>query len=181
MDIRRVVGNVGQPDITLMVSPPNLLVKPPIQDFRAFTHAPYDQKRINSFPGTSLHLSFTKWKQPLNGGDYGLIDKDIFLVEAVISVRDSGQWVTDIDILTADPWNYAVTAQYKCNQYQKTFQGEFVSIDSWEELLDPPLTFGIVRAQGNWAARLAVLCVLKQKNMASRAGAIDPKHLVCIA
>ena len=175
MDIRRVVGNVGQPGITLMVSPPNLLVKPPIQDFRAVTHAPYDYKRINKFSGTSLHLSFTKWRQPLTSRHYGIIDQDIFMTEAVVSVRDSGRWVADIDVLAANLGNHALTAECNCHQLQESFSGDFVSIDSWEELLDPPLTFGIVRAHGNWAARLAAVCVWTQKNKTNWPGVVDPK------
>ncbi|MCJ1230364.1 hypothetical protein MMC12_007037 [Toensbergia leucococca] len=64
IDIKRVIGNVGQPGIVLMVSPQNLRIKPPNRDFRAVTHAEYDFSRRNSFSGTSLHLSFTKWKLP---------------------------------------------------------------------------------------------------------------------
>ena len=73
-DIRRVVGNVGKPGITLLVSPQNPLVKPPSRDFRVITHDKYDYQRLDSFSGTSLHLSFTKWMFPLNDGEYGLID-----------------------------------------------------------------------------------------------------------
>ena len=182
VDIRRVVGNVGQPGINLMVSPQKLLVKPPSRDFRAVMHADYDYKRIDSFSGTSLHLLFMKWKLPLSGGDYGLIDQDIFMAEAVISFRDSGRWVADIDILATQPENRALRAECNCGQSNSSFKGRFSSIDSWEEILDPPLTFGIVRAHENWAARLAALCVLKQKNMVSRAGVVDAKGhcLTCL-
>lgn len=179
IDIRRVVGNVGQPGITLMISPQNVLVKPPGRDFRAVRHVDYNYERIDSFSGTSLHLSFTKWKLPLSGGDHGLIDQDIFLAEAVVSVRDCGRWVADIDVLAAQPESYALHADCNCQQPSSKFQGDFVSIDSWEELLDPPLAPSIVRAHGNWAARLAVICVMKQKNMVSRAGIVDGK-LSCL-
>lgn len=181
IDVRRVVGNVGQPGITLMISPQNLLIKPPNRDFREVKHIDYNYQRIDSFSGTSLHLSFTKWKLPLSGGDYGLIDQDIFMAEAVIQVLDSGRWVADIDVLAAQPQDYHPYTDCDCRQPSSNFKGDFVSVDSWEELLDPPLTFSIIRAHGNWAARLAAICVMKQKNMAVQAWVVNPKTcLTCL-
>jgi len=172
-DIRHVTGNVGKPGITLLVSPQNPLVKPPSRDFRAATHAEYDHKRSDNFSGTSLHLSFTKWTLPLNGGEYGLIDQDIFLAEAVVSVRDCGRWIADIDVLGVRPEEYVINIACKCNHRNKFFVKACTSIDSWEELLDPPLAVGIFRAHENWAARLAAICILKQKNMVSRVVIVD--------
>ena len=97
-DIRRFIRKVGRPVITLLVSPPNLPVKPPSRNFRVMTHADYDYKQLDSFPGTSLHLSFTQWMFSLNDGDYGLIDQAIFLAEAVVTVRDSGRWIADMNL-----------------------------------------------------------------------------------
>ena len=57
------------------------------------THTDYNYKRLDSFPGTSLHLSFTKWMFFFNDGDYSLINQDIFLAEAVVS--GTGQWSLD--------------------------------------------------------------------------------------
>ena len=165
-EIVHVVGNVGKPGITLLVSPPRLLIKPPERDFRAVKHVEYDSNRVDNFSSTSLHLSFTKWMQPLNSGEYGLIDQDVFLVEAVISVRDSGRWIADIDVIDARPERCLVTNN--CKDVHEV-DAALTSIDSWEELLDPPLTTGVVRAHGNWAARLAVFSILKQKGWNDRA------------
>ncbi len=179
-DIRRVIGNVGKPGITLLVSPRDLLVKPPSRDFRVITHADYDYKRLDSFSGTSLHLSFTKWMFPLNDGEYGLIDQDIFLAEAVVSVRDRGRWIADIDVVGARPDDYVFNVKCQCNNQDKSFSKAYTSIDSWEELLDPPLAVGIFRAHGNWAARLAAICILKQKNVDSRLFLLD-QDTACLA
>ena len=179
-DIRRVIGNVGKPGITLLVSPQNLLVKSPGRDFRVITHADYDYQRLDSFSGTSLHLSFTKWMFPLNDGEYGLIDQDIFLAEAVVSVRDSGRWIADIDVVGARPEDYVFNIPCQCNSRNETFSKAYISIDSWEELLDPPLAVGIFRAHGNWAARLAAICILKQKQVDSRVFLLD-KDTACLA
>lgn len=59
-DIRRVIRKVSRPVITLLVQPSDLPGKPPSRDFRFMTHADYYYKRLDSFPGTSLYLSFTK-------------------------------------------------------------------------------------------------------------------------
>ena len=168
-DIRRIVGNVGKPGIALLVSPQNLMVKPPSQDFRAATHAEYDGGRLDNFSGTSLHLSFTGWKVPRGDGEYGLIDQDVFLAEAAISVRDCGRWIADIDVLNVTPEKYVIDTECDCDHQNTAFTRPYMSIDSWEELLDPPLDQGIFTAHGNWAARLAAICILKQKNMSRRA------------
>ena len=164
-DIRRMIGNVGKAGITVLISPRNLLIKAPREDFRAATHAEYDGRRLDNFWGTSLHLSFTKWAMPLNAGDYGPIDQDVIIAEAVISVRDCGRWIADIDVLSVRPEDYIVGIDCKCSHLNKSFAGKYTSIDNWEELLDPPLSLSIFRAHENWAARLAAFCVLKQKTI----------------
>ncbi|KAK0507455.1 hypothetical protein JMJ35_009978 [Cladonia borealis] len=179
-DIKRVVGNLGKPGITLLVSPQNPLVKSPSRDFRLIMHANYDYQRLDSFSGTSLHLSFTKWTFPLNDGEYGLIDQDIFLAEVVVSVRDSGRWIADIDVVGARPEDYVFNIACQCNNRHESFSKSYISIDSWEELLDPPLAIGIFRAHGNWAARLAAICILKQKKVDGRVFLLD-KDTACLA
>lgn len=180
-NIRHVVGNVGKPGISLLISPQKLLIKQCSHDYRAVVHAGYDRQRLDNFAGSTLHLSFTKWTMPLNGGEYGLIDQDIFLIEAVISVRDCGRWIADIDVIGARWEDFVLRVNCKCNLRGQSFQGTYTSIDSWEELLDPPLSPSIVRAHGNWVARLAAICILKQKSMASRACVLkeDTECLTC--
>ena len=60
-DIRHLLGNVGRPGKTLLVSPPNLPLKPPNRDIRVITHADYDYKRLDHFSDTSYVCL------PLNG------------------------------------------------------------------------------------------------------------------
>ena len=48
-DIRLIVRNVGRPGMTLLVSPPNLPVKPPSRDFRIMTHADYELQTAGQF------------------------------------------------------------------------------------------------------------------------------------
>ena len=48
-----------------------------------------------------------------------------------------------------------------CN-HSDSVSMDFVTLDSWEEILDTPLCVGIVRAQDNMSARLAVAVLLSQ-------------------
>jgi hypothetical protein len=128
------------------------------------THAGYNFRREDNFNATSLHLRFTDWKIPLATGDDGLIDQDIFLVEAVVSVRDRGEEVADLNVFAAAPSLSIRNLPSACNcEYAEAPRAkEYISIDSWDELLDPPENVGVVRAHGNWAARLAAVCIIRQ-------------------
>ncbi|KAK6850980.1 hypothetical protein PG987_000614 [Apiospora arundinis] len=100
--IVRIVGNVGRSGISLLVAPaPPPLVRPLSDSYRAVAYANFDGKRENNFAGTSLHLSFTPHEFPLDYGTSGIIDHQVFFVESVVSVHDSGKWVADLDIIGA--------------------------------------------------------------------------------
>jgi hypothetical protein len=162
-EVRRLTGNVGMPGISLMVLPQSpLQIRTLGYDLRVVPHVIYDHKRQNNFQGTSLHLSFTNWRRPFDGENRGTIDERIFLVECVVSVHDRGKWVADLDVLALrgneriQPWDLSCVCD-------GAGDGNTTSIDSWEEVLDPPENIGVVRAHGNWAARLATLAVYRQK------------------
>ena len=164
--IRRIVGILGIPGIHILISPEELQVKKQTEDFRAIEHAPYDFKREDNFRGVSLHLSPTSWKipVPLTSQPVGNIDQDLFLAEAVVSVRDKGHWYADIDILKAvSPSKQVVKARCRCGKKTQRALEDYTSIDTFEELLDPPETPGVVRAYKNWPARLAACCIVRQK------------------
>ncbi|MCJ1247754.1 hypothetical protein MMC30_004969 [Trapelia coarctata] len=161
--IKRIVGNVGHAGITIMVPPRDPKVRPLTDDYMVISQEPYDQKRENNFQSTSLHMSFTGYELPLDIGDYGTIDSNLFIIETVISVRDHGVWVADVDILNAITDNKLCKAAYRpCHPLEDSSfeKGSPISIDSWEDLLDAPESVGIVRAHGNWIARLAATAVL---------------------
>ncbi|KAK8069992.1 hypothetical protein PG994_006608 [Apiospora phragmitis] len=145
------------------------------QLLRAVTYADFDGKRENNFTSTSLHLSFTPHEFPLDYGVAGLIDHQVFFVESVISVHDSGKWVADLDIIR--PFHddarqilklpkgvRAKRGHEHSDEKKKAVVDSFVSIDTWEEVLDAAPTHSLVRASDNWAARLAVLAVILQNS-----------------
>ncbi|EFR01728.1 hypothetical protein MGYG_04729 [Nannizzia gypsea CBS 118893] len=184
-EIRRLVGNIGKRGISMLVAPRNPRIREPKYDHSIVNHAPYDGKRENNFNDTSLHLSFTEWTIPLATADSQTIDQDVFLVESVISVRDRGELVADLDILGIHEDKLMIRDEASLSiltdgvDDDAMLTGDLTSIDSWEELLDPPLGVGVFRAHGNWVARLAATSILmqrkKHKEMAIFNKSISPK------
>lgn len=160
--VKRVVGNFGRSGISLLVLPP----EPPRvrslgDNWRAVPHQPHDYRREDNLRGTTLALSFTDWKRPLVGSQRGMIDEDLNFVEGVISVHDRGIWVADLNLM--DLKVVAASFTCLCNSERGIADVELTSIDSWEELLDAPDNLGVVRAHGNWAARLAAVAIRHQQ------------------
>ena len=83
-----------------------------------------------------------------------------------MSVRDCGAWIADIDVLGSlphiinsrmhDPTGHVCS----CARPASSLEGEFVTIDNWNELIDIPQTAAIVRSHLNWGARLAISSIL---------------------
>ncbi len=177
--VRRLTGNVGMPGISLMILPQSpLRIRPMSHDLRVVPHLEYDHKRQDNFQGTSLHLSFTNWRRPFDAADHGMIDETIFWVECVVSVHDRGKWVADVDILALENRGYIEPWPLAC-ECGGSGDGNMTSIDSWEEILDLPENVGVVRAHGNWAARLAVLAVCRQRKDPSEVFVVRPKDTLC--
>lgn len=195
---KRIIGNVGHAGMTMMVAPQDPRIRSLSDDYTLVNHVDYDSKREDNFQGTSLHLSFTNWKLPLDTGAKGTIDQDIHLVESVVSVHDRGMWVADLDPLKVPPSRedgYIFCAQtagasqshvmiVKCDHpelHNQASADDFTSIDSWEELLDPPENVGIFRAHKNWAARLAATSILLQReDFHEEIFILDPDSNTCL-
>ena len=164
--IKRITGNVGRPGLTMMVAPNKPQIRAPSNSYRLVNHVDYDGKREDNFKNTSLHLSFTEWNVPLvssSTGDRGAIDQDVFFLESVVSVHDQGTWVADLDVLkllkdvTQNNRSYDIATEI-CDCSEKNPIEQKVglqkkvpaSIDTWDELLDPPESIAIFRAKDNW-------------------------------
>ncbi|RYP24071.1 hypothetical protein DL765_000799 [Monosporascus sp. GIB2] len=171
--VTRIVGNIGRPGISLLIPPAACpLVRALSSSFRAVSYAPFDGNREDNFKSTSLHLSFTSHEFPVDYGDSGIIDHQVFLVESVISVYDAGEWVADLDVLKIFnkeyeqrfpiPRSRVKKACIHSEESYKEILEKFAVIDSWEEVLDTPPAVGLVRAHKNWPARLAISVILSQ-------------------
>ena len=136
-----------------------------IHGFRDIVHRPFDGHLQNNFRTTSLHLSFTTAESPLGDNFSGMQDNELYLLETLLSIHEGGDWVADLDILSSfSSRNYATLAPCKEQEGTtrwKTHPEQGIScIDNWADFLEPPeACFGIVRACGDWEARLATFSV----------------------
>jgi len=162
-EVRRVFGNISRAGISMLIPPKDprtRKLEPMTWDL--INHAPFDGKVEDSFAGTSMHLSFTNYTYPINLGHHGLQDAEAYFIESLISIHDRDRWVADIDPLgTFDsPLFSRLTSPGSCPHTigPGKYEG-LVSLDNWEELLDGGHMSGVVRAKGNWIARLAATAV----------------------
>lgn len=190
MGIRCLIGNIGKPGVALLMSPREpLLLEPSLDTWSMINHAVFDGKIENNFKGTSLQLSLTGYEQVVNiPASQSRRYKEVSYVEAVVSAHDGGKWVGDLDILGlyrhrsgflssfgsevvnamkqetqiegALPHSCSHTSSEKSD---RTLFGKVIAIDNWPELLDLPLNSAVIRAHGNWIARLAIAAALRGK------------------
>ena len=99
--IFRALGNVGKPGISLLIPPPDPIVRKPADDeWNAITHAKWDGKEhLDLFGRTSLQLMLTEYRVPYITQHRGVRDSQTFFQEATISVYDGATWVGDVDII----------------------------------------------------------------------------------
>ncbi|KAL8828606.1 MAG: hypothetical protein Q9191_002486 [Dirinaria sp. TL-2023a] len=177
--VKRIIGNIGRPGISILIAPISPRIRAPANEYNVVNHFTYDGKRENNFVATSLHLSFTDWKIPLEspGAASRTIDQDAYFIESVISVLDSGRWVADLDILCIDFHELVkLESNGECTVHgRRQPEHDYTSIDNWEELLDGPEAVGIFRAHDNWAARLAAVSILCQKGQGHSIGILGPR------
>ncbi|KAI1173813.1 hypothetical protein F4777DRAFT_589611 [Nemania sp. FL0916] len=168
-EIRHLVGSIGHAGVVFLVSPINTRVRQPDYNALSVQHKEYDGKRENKFGSVSLHLSFTEWKMPLDWANTGEIDQQVFLLESILSVMNGGQWIGDIDVLEIektpiDVFETDCKGDCEAGEIDEYVQKmELISLDTWEELLDPPPAVAIFRAKTNWAARLAAVSILSRR------------------
>lgn len=169
--IERIIGNVGKPGLTFLVTPPD----PMVQDFdpslwHLIAHEKFDGLAQDNFQGTSFHLSFTGYEHSLHVGQRSVRDVPARLLETAVSVYDRGKWIADLDILEASMrWMRVPKPQVSCSHLDGAEKGvadlDLVSVDSWLELLDPPQEGqdSVVRAHDNPIARIATAALAMRK------------------
>lgn len=184
ISMRHLVGNIGQAGMVFMVAPMDPRIRPPTYDSRLVRQHSYDGKCTDKFGGTSLHLSFTNWKFALDWNNAGEIDQQVFLLESVISVQDKGKWVADINVLELESSEPQVI-QFRCDcdrEAPPPLTEDILSLESWEQILNPPPSVGIIRSNRNWAARLAAITILAQQRQGHAAVVLgnDPICWSCL-
>lgn len=163
--IQRLTGNIGRAGIAFLVPPSAPMIKAydALNDWQLIDHAEFDGRLENNFASTSLQLSFTEATLPLNVGFSGGVDIEAYFLETLVSVYDSGHWVADLDVLTAlESTSVLRVSSCPDTRTDKRFP-RYTSVDRFAEMLCEYSGTGIVRAWGNWQARLAAtaICVAK--------------------
>ncbi|CAH0022586.1 unnamed protein product, partial [Clonostachys rhizophaga] len=167
--IQRLAGNIGRAGVAFLVPPvdPETKSYDSIDEWYCLDHKEFDGVVDDCFQGTSLHLSFSEACQPLNVQFSGNRDVGAYFIEALVSVYDRGKWVSELDIL-GSLRNRRILRDYlhsdpcQCSPVQP-LGARIISIDNYAEMVVPPKAPGIVRAKGNWQARLvaAAICIAK--------------------
>jgi hypothetical protein len=157
--IRRVFGNLGRSELCLLIPPVDpRLTKPDVRSWKLINHLAFDGQFQDCFAGTSLHLTFTELEDAVYVGNRGLRDRQVVLLEALISIDDRGHNIGDLDILSMfiNPHLYLNdTCKHASDQDIPSVEDwDLTAVDCWEEFLDPPTGTAIFRASGNWQARL---------------------------
>jgi hypothetical protein len=172
--VRCLPGNIGKPGVCLLICPPDLDVRDTLDDWTLISHAPFDGKVEDSFHKTSLHLKLTGAELPLDVGSRGGKFTDAMYVDAVVQVYDRDQWFVDIDVmkLYTSAANSALDghllpstcAHSELTKTDFTYIGAATAIDNWPEIIEPPSNISVVRAYGNWSARLALACLMRARD-----------------
>ncbi|KAK2808292.1 hypothetical protein FQN50_004851 [Emmonsiellopsis sp. PD_5] len=165
-ELKRILGNIGKPGVVFLVSPQAPMVRDRDLGRWAANYSEFDGTAVDSFSRTSLHLSFTDYHVPIFENDSrGDQDSQASILEGVISVRDSGNWIADVGILGAFEEGYIsrLPQQSPCSHPDNSAPGRpIIAVESWDDILDNPDGVFVVKAHGNWIARLAVTAVLAE-------------------
>ena len=162
-DIKRVLGNIGQPGVAFLVPPLAPMIKEvSVSEWPKISRHEFNGQIQNHFESTSLHLSFTGASAQVDVGFSGSQDTEVYMLETLISVHDSGRWIADLDIYKSfrsdrlDRLAACHNAIHRAPGGTSAPITRFTCIDDWLELVDPPKEKrSLVRAHKNWQARLA--------------------------
>ncbi|KAM0130998.1 hypothetical protein ACHAO1_007591 [Botrytis cinerea] len=176
VEIQRVPGNIVDPELSLLIPPPNpKILEPGVENWRNLDYKPFRGVLETYLLGTSIHLSFSGYEMPLQSLDMNkdgqIIDRPVRLVETIAQLFDRDRWIADLDIMAAlesirlsrvvcrankDKNDTACGAEYSII-FEKD---DLVAADNWDEILTlNGDSLSVVRATGNWLARLAATVI----------------------
>ena len=164
--VQKIPGNIGRPGIALLIPPETPRIrKAELDKWNLIEHAAFDGTRpVGRFEGTSVQLSFTGYEfGVVDTGQQGLRGRAAFFSETRVSVHSQGAWVADVNLLggieSRELYQECADRSHSGGPPDMTC----ISIDNWEEILDPPTGLGVVRATGDWITRLSAVAVATQK------------------
>ncbi|KAI1174457.1 hypothetical protein F4777DRAFT_579888 [Nemania sp. FL0916] len=163
--IVRFTGNIGRAGMAFMVPPkdPEIRRYDLIDEWYQYDHNVFTGVMEDCFKGTTLHLSFSDASQAVNVNFSGGPDVEAYFLETLVSVYNRGDWIAELDVLGSMAHPNLRHIYKNCKADSMSNGGTMISIDNFAEMLVPPNQPGIVRAEGNWQARLAAmaLCLAK--------------------
>jgi hypothetical protein len=168
--IKRILGNVGRPGLSLLVPPPNpVSMKVDPSTWLLADMEPYSGLLEDRFSDTHLRMSFTDWSVPIHvaGAPTGRPFIEAHIVETLVSVYNRGKWVADIDVLDAvgkgsGSWDHQWFFKSGCNHDSHDEQKglEMTALATWEGFFGQPLEGPTVAlTYKNWEARLAMVAL----------------------
>ena len=171
--VERFTGNVGRAGMVLMIAPQ----KPRVtrldeSTWHLINHSEFDGSHDDMFQQLTLHLSISDWQQSIGASSVGNRDTEACFVNGFVGLHNNGTWVADLDILGM------MFGKEECIRLpsvpclcptlgsewtkQAPFPWALSCIDRWEELIECPPGASIIRARGNWQARLALAALSVQ-------------------
>ncbi|CAM1502514.1 Fc.00g044980.m01.CDS01 [Cosmosporella sp. VM-42] len=166
--LTRLLGNLGQPGFVVFSSPTDPMVAPIDEaNWKIANMVDFDGKAEDMLGATSLHLSFTNWSRPLYSQDsLGAQAVGGVMMEAAISIREAGKWIGDVDAVSAlrSSLVFTLHPEPPCSIHVVNAppSTSMTSVECWDELRDLPPGIVVVKAHGNWVARLAAATYLAQ-------------------
>ena len=182
--IRHVMGNIGRPGTALLIPPSRPRVKKlGLGNWNLMNFDKWDGVPRDCFQHSSLHLWFTGWVLELDVGYSGAQDKELYLLESVVSLHSRGEWIADLDILATMqnsralirrwPTDSDLTGKEVMSTRQSTQPGcdhgplkkydydrlPLAAVEAWPELLENEDKACIFLAWKNWQARLAAMMI----------------------
>ncbi|KAI0469993.1 hypothetical protein GGR56DRAFT_668311 [Xylariaceae sp. FL0804] len=163
-EFSRLLGNLGRPGTTILTCPRNPMVRDYAETAFRYQIQQFDGSLTDSFPKTSMHLSFTDWSAQLyQESAVGQRQSDAAHVEAIVSVRDAGSWVGDINIAEAfnHPNVHQLPGREPCDHPQPSVPpADAMVLEKWDQILDCPGGIMVTSSSGNWLARTAIVSML---------------------
>lgn len=177
--VRRVIGNLGKPGVSLLIPPPNpLCLEPDPGSWKVINREFFKGELTDSFTGTTLHLSFTDWRTPIDVGHQGHRNVEAYIYEALVSVHDHGRWIADLDIIDAlgkgcGSWDHQWFFKSGCTHSPRKRDPDpsdlcnseqIICIQNWDEFLEDLTGPAVFMAHENWIARLAAAALAVRRH-----------------
>ncbi|KAL5866636.1 hypothetical protein MGG_09129 [Pyricularia oryzae 70-15] len=173
--VGRLLGSLGHSGITILqpADPQELMVRDLDAGAWRLSLKPFSGEPGDDFAKTSLHLGFTGWQAPVFvKQSVGTQLSSANVLQVFVSVRDSGEWVADVDVLgmlTHGDVEFLESDETCPHRRQRGHSGAapaadgvpdgMLLIETWDQILDLPEGWLVARACGNWVSRLAIASV----------------------